>query len=156
MCPQVGSRFEQMQSEGMPEAVGSDRLGEAPQLQAAGFTNLRLRNDGQLRQVRPARGTYSLRLRAVDGLVLSSAVDGRTIDTSRYRSPSPQWTLGYVVPPADGFVLTLVVTRGKPLELDVISRTLGLPSAITIPPRPNDVVQIHAGDQTVTHRRVRF
>jgi len=107
-------------------------------------------------RVRPAAGTYSLRLRAVDTEVVSSAVNGRMIDTSRYRSRSPQWTLGYVVPPVDGFLLTLVVPKDKPVDLDVITRSIGLPPAVVIPSRPENVVPIHAGDQTVTHHRARF
>jgi len=119
------------------------------------------RADGQRRlelQVRPAPNTYSIRLRAVDTPVLSAAVDGRAIDQSRYRTRTEHWTLGSVVPPADGFALALVVPHDKPLELDVIARSLGLPRFPTaeIPGRPENVVPIHAGDQTVVHRRVRF
>jgi hypothetical protein len=109
-------------------------------------------------RVRPAPGTYSIRLRAVDTPVISAEVDGRAIDQSRYRARPAQWTLGYVVPPDDGFTLALVVPHDKPLELDVIARSLGLPrlSGAGIPGRPEHVVPIHAGDQTVVHRRVRL
>jgi hypothetical protein len=109
-------------------------------------------------RVRPAPGTYSIRLRAVDTPVLSATLDGRAIDQSRYRTQPAQWTLGYVVPPADGFALTLIVPHDKPLELDVIARSLSLPRLPTaaIPVRPEHVVPIHAGDQTVVHRRIRL
>lgn len=109
-------------------------------------------------RVRPAPETYSIRLRAVDTAVLSAEVDGRAIDQSRYRTRQAQWTLGYVVPPAEGFALALVVPHGKPLELDVIARSLGLPRlpGAGLPGRPENVVPIHAGDQTVVHRRVRL
>jgi peptidase M28-like protein len=119
------------------------------------------RVDGQRRvelRVRPAPGTYSIRLRAVDTPVLSAEVDGRAIDQRRYRTRPAPWTLGYVVPPADGFALALVVPHDKPLELDVIARSLGLPRlpGAGLPGRPEYVVPIHAGDQTVVHRRIRL
>ena len=109
-------------------------------------------------RVIPAAGTYSIRLRATEAVVLSAAVDGRAIDTSRYRTPSPQWTLGYVIPPSDGFALTLNVVSGRPLVIDVIARSLGLPEPVraTTAVRPPEVVPIHSGDQTVVHRRFRF
>jgi hypothetical protein len=109
-------------------------------------------------RVHPAPGTYSIRLRAVDTRVLSAAVDGRTIDTTHYRSQPAQWTLGYVDPPSEGFMLTLSVATDRPLEFDVIARSLDLPPAVkaSIPARPPDVVPIHSGDQTVVHRRVRL
>jgi len=103
--------------------------------------------------VHPAPGTYSIRVRAVGARVLASAVDGKTIDVRRYRSASPEWTLGFVAPPPDGFSLTLAVPNDSPLELDVIARSLGLPQGLTIAPRPSGTVPIHSGDQTVVHRR---
>ena len=90
--------------------------------------------------------------------MLSAAVDERMIDPRHYRTPSPEWTLGYVDPPAEGFALTLTVPNGSRLELDAIARSPGLPRLLlgAIPPRPEGVVPIHAGDQTVVHRRIRF
>ncbi len=109
-------------------------------------------------RVRPAPGTYSIRLTAIDTQVRAASVDGRPIDSSRYRTRSVQWTLGYVAPPIDGFALALVIPRDTVLELDVIARLLGLPRLpnAAIPARTENVVPIHAGDQTVVHRRVRF
>ena len=103
--------------------------------------------------VHPASGTYSIRVRALGARVLASAVDGKTIDVSRYRSSSSEWTLGFVAPPPQGFTLMLTVPADSPLELDVIARSLGLPAGLTIAPRPEDTVPIHSGDQTVVHRR---
>jgi hypothetical protein len=134
-----------------PLAVGAPDLKIISEQSADGGRRLELR-------VLPARGTYSIRLRAIDGVVLSAAVDGRAIDTSRYRTPSRQWTLGYVTPSADGFDLALKVPNDRPLALEVIARSLGLPEAIqaAIPTRPQGVVPIASGDQTVVHRRFRF
>lgn len=109
-------------------------------------------------RVRPAPGTQSIRLWAIDSDILAAAVDGRTIDPTHYRRRPPPWTLGYVAPPPEGFTLALTVPAGRPLLLDAIARSLGLPPAITgiVPQRPNGVVPIHEGDQTVVRRRVRF
>ena len=134
-----------------PLAVGAPDLKIISDQSADGARRLELR-------VLPAPGTYSIRLRAIDGVVLSAAVDGRAIDTSRYRTPSPQWTLGYVTPSSDGFDLALRVPNGRPLALEVIARSLGLPEAVqaAIPTRPQGIVPIASGDQTVVHRRFRF
>jgi len=106
-------------------------------------------------RVRPAPGTYSIRVRAMGVRVLSSEVDGRTVDITHYRSSSAEWTLGYVAPRPDGFTLALIVPTDAQLELDVIARSLGLPP-LDIPARPAGVVPIYAGDQTVVHRRIRL
>ena len=109
-------------------------------------------------RIRPAPGTYSIRFFAIDTPVLSAVVDGRAIDQTRYRAGSKQWTLGYVVPPVDGFALSLVLASDQPAEFEVIARSLGLPQdpLITIPPRPENVIRIHSGDQTIVHRRIRL
>jgi peptidase M28-like protein len=109
-------------------------------------------------RVNPAADTYSIRIRAVNTHVLSSVLDGRPVDESHYRSPSAQWSLGYVLPPPQGFDLTLNVPANTAVDLDVIARSIGLPRdlAHAIPKRPDGVVQIHAGDQTVVHKHVRF
>jgi hypothetical protein len=132
-------------------AVGAPEVEVVADSSQSGTRRLELR-------IRPAPETYSIRLRAVDTQVLSASVDGRAIDTTRYRTPSPQWTLGYVDPPIEGFVLTLNVPTERPVQLDVVARSLDLPHVIkaSIPSRPPDVVPIHAGDQTVVHRRVRL
>src|SRR4030095_5500992 len=83
-----------------PLAVGAPDLKIISDQSADGARRLELR-------VLPAPGTYSIRLRAIDGVVLSAAVAGRAIDPSRYRTPSQQWTLGYVTPSSDVFDLGL-------------------------------------------------
>ena len=104
--------------------------------------------------VRPAPGTYSIRVRAIGARVIASEVDGRAVDTTRYRSSTPEWSLGYVAPQPDGFSLALTVRKDAPLELDLIARSLGLPHAIGIRARPDEVLPTQSGDQTVVHRRL--
>jgi hypothetical protein len=106
--------------------------------------------------VRPALGTYSIRIWAIDMTVLSAEVDGHSIDGGRYRTRSPQWTLGYVAPSDNGFALKLTVPRDSPVRFDLIARSLGLPEEVVIPRRPRGVVPFQTGDITVVYRRVDF
>jgi hypothetical protein len=130
---------------------------DAPQIDVVADARIGDRRRLELR-VRPAPGTYSMRLRATEGQVLSAAVDGRDIDDTRYRTRSPQWTLGYVAPAAEGFTLALTLPLERGLTLDVVARSLGLPPSIlaALPSRPERVVPVHTGDYTVVHRRVHF
>jgi Peptidase family M28 len=108
--------------------------------------------------VLPAPNTYSIRIWAVDMPVLSAEVDGHLIDASRYRTPSSQWTLGYVAPPDKGFRLKLAVPGDRPVEFDLMARSFGLPhiAGVVIPERPSGVVPFQTGDITVVYRRVRL
>jgi hypothetical protein len=106
----------------------------------------------------PAPGTYSIRIQSIDTPVLAAEVDGRPIDVSRYRRPSPQWSLGYVAPSEKGFTLKLTVERDTPMDLDLMARSYGLPSipGVAIPQRPPGIVPLQAGDITAVYRRVRL
>jgi Peptidase family M28 len=108
--------------------------------------------------VLPAPDTYSIRIQAVDMPVWSAEVDGRAIDASRYRTPSPQWTLSYVAPPDNGFTLKLTVPRDAAVGFDLMARSLGLPqlAGVVIPQRPPGVVPFQTGDISVVCRRVRL
>ena len=81
-----------------------------------------------------------------------------TIDSRRYRTPPSQWTLGYVAPPDKGFTLKVTVPRDRPVEFDLMARSLGVPqvAGVAIPQRPSGVVPFQTGDITVVYRRVRF
>src|SRR5207344_2029834 len=61
--------------------VGLPELMVVADSREAGSRRLELR-------VRPAPGTYSVRLTALDTQVLAASVDGRPIDSSRYRTRS--------------------------------------------------------------------
>ena len=109
-------------------------------------------------RITSAPGTLELAMRAVSGTVLSAAVDGRAIDTTRYRRPSPHWQLSFSAPPDSGFVLDLTVPRDAKTTLELNAESAGIPSlaGVTIPPRPNDVVPAQMGDVTIIHRLVTF
>jgi hypothetical protein len=105
-----------------------------------------------------APGTLNVDMRSVGGTVLVAAVDGRVIDTTRYRRRTPQWTLSYAAPPDSGFTLALSVPRGAGITLEISAQSAGIAplTGLSIPPRPDDVVPVQTGDQTDIYRRVTF
>jgi hypothetical protein len=105
-----------------------------------------------------APGTLNVDMRAVSGAVLAASIDGRAIDTTRYRHKTPRWTLSYVAPADTGFTLGLTMPRGGKVTLEIGAQSAGLPSltGVTIPPRPENVVPVQSGDQTDVYRRVSF
>jgi hypothetical protein len=109
-------------------------------------------------RIRSDTSTLSVGIRVTGANVLAAAVDGRLIDTSRYRSASSEWGLQYAAPPDSGFTLSLDVAPGTGPVLELTARSAGLPTlpGIRIPARPEDVVPIHNGDVTVVRRVVRF
>ena len=108
-------------------------------------------------RVRAAAGTGDMSLRSTGARVLSSAVDGRPIDTSRYRRRSAAWQLDYSAPPDSGFTLALTVAPGEPLSFDVTARSAGVPAlnGVRLPARADDVVSAQLGDFTAVHRTIR-
>ena len=106
----------------------------------------------------PAPGTLNVEMRSVSGTVLAAAVDGRAIDTTRYRRKTPQWALSYAAPPDSGFTLALTMPRGATIALEISAQSAGIAplSGLSIQSRPDDVVPIQTGDQTDIYRRVVF
>ena len=105
-----------------------------------------------------APGTMDVAVRSVNGPVLMAAVDGRAIETTRYRRPSPQWTLSYSAPPDSGFTLALTLPRGAKPIFEFTAQSAGIPAlpGVRIPSRPDDVVPAQMGDVTIVYRRVTF
>ncbi len=109
-------------------------------------------------RITTAPGTLELDMRSISGAVLSAAVDGRAIDTTRYRRRFPHWQLSYSAPPDSGIVLELKVPRDAKTTLELIAESVGIPplAGVAIPPRPSAVVPVQTGDITVVHRLVTF
>lgn len=105
-----------------------------------------------------APGTNAVLLHVTGTPVLAAAVDGRTVDPSRYRFKTPEWQLTYWGPADSGFSLTLTVANGSRPVLELAAQTSGLPvlPGVTMPPRPAGVLPSQTGDMTVVYRRVEF
>jgi hypothetical protein len=104
------------------------------------------------------RGTTALLMRARGAPVLTASIDGRVIDTTRYRVRSREWIMQFSAVPDSGAVLALSIPLGVHIELDVAARRPGLPAipGVTIAPRPEFVVPSQDGDVTVVYKVFRF
>jgi hypothetical protein len=109
-------------------------------------------------RVHAAAGTGEVSLRVSGVSVAEAEVDGRRIDTSRYRTKPTAWRLDYSAPPDSGFTVALVLMPGGTPTFDIIARSAGLPrlNGVRLPARPDDVVTAQRGDFTAVHRTVRF
>jgi hypothetical protein len=104
------------------------------------------------------KGTTALLMRARGAPVLTASIDGRVIDTTRYRVRSRDWIMQFSAVPDSGAVLALSIPLGVHIELGVAARRPGLPviPGVTIAPRPEFVVPSQDGDVTVVYRVFRF
>jgi hypothetical protein len=107
-------------------------------------------------RVRPSSGTQVIAMRTIDQRVTRARVDGRPIDTSRYRRGASAWSLNYTAPPDSGFRLDLTVPAAASVSLELRAQVRGVPTlpGIELPPRALDVVTVQAGDHTVVRRTV--
>jgi hypothetical protein len=106
-------------------------------------------------------GTETITMQALGTRVLRATIDGRPIDTSRYRRVASGWALGYSAPPTSGIRLGLTVPAGSQVSLDLLTRAPGVPPLETLhlpplPPQLPDVVTVQTGDVTLVHRTVTF
>jgi Peptidase family M28 len=103
-------------------------------------------------------GTTGLLMRARGAKVLASSIDGRAVDTTRYRHHMHDWVMQYWAVPDSGAVVTLSVAAGSRIEFELAARRPGIPSVsgLTIPPRPPYVVPSQAGDVNIVYRQWRF
>jgi hypothetical protein len=106
----------------------------------------------------PGPGTQEVEMRAASGVVLSAAIDGRAIDTSRYRRKTPHWELSYAAPTDSGFTVELTMPRGEKTTLELLAQSAGIRplDGVTIPPRPPYVVPAQTGDVTLVRRGITF
>jgi hypothetical protein len=116
-----------------------------------------------LRVSAPA-GTTGLAMRARGAKVLTASIDGRVVDTTRYRSTgrlrnrASEWVMEYWAVPDSGAIIALSVPSGNHIALDLAARRPGIPPipGVTIPARPSDVVPSQTGDVSVVYRERRF
>jgi hypothetical protein len=105
----------------------------------------------------PAPGSRAIAI-AADSGVVTAAVDGRLVDTSRYRASPRRWSLQYVAPPDTGFVLALTLRGSAHPTLGVMEISGGIPPlpAVRLPARPLGVLPIQGGDMTWVYSRVQL
>jgi hypothetical protein len=110
-----------------------------------------------LRVLAPS-GASAVLMRASGAPVSSASLDGRVVDTTRYRYPSRDWTMGYSAVPDTGAIVALSIPSGAKIDFEVTSRTPGLPAipGVVIPARPSGVVPVQTGDASYVYRRVTF
>lgn len=106
-------------------------------------------------RVNAARGSTAVTIRVAGG-VTRATIDGRIVDTTRFRRRSPQWVTQYWNVPPEGALFTFDVPAGRPLSVEVAARRPGLPASVSVPARPDDVVPSQIGDATVVYRTARF
>jgi hypothetical protein len=107
-------------------------------------------------RVQGSSGTTAFGMRVTDSAVIRTAIDGRAINTTRYRLRTQGWTLWYWAPSDSGALLSLVVPAGSTPKLEILAYSLGIPTlpGATILPRPANVVPVQSGDVTIVCRRV--
>lgn len=110
-----------------------------------------------LRVSAPA-GTTALLMHASGAKVLASSIDGRAVDTTRYRSRSRDWVMEYWAVPDTGAIVALSILAGSHLDFDLAARRPGIPPipGVKIPPRPPYVVPSQMGDVSIVYRRQQF
>ena len=109
-------------------------------------------------RVTAPRGATSLLMLATGAPVLTASIDGRVVDTTRYRYRSPQWEMEYWAVPDSGAVVALSIPLGAKINLELTSRVPGIPAVpgLIIPPRPANVVPVQDGDVSIVYRKLTF
>jgi hypothetical protein len=109
----------------------------------------------RLRVTAPSR-TIAINMRITGAPVYATSIDGRVVDTTRFRRRTSEWVLQYWAPSDSGAVIEVTLPAGARPALELTARSDGLPQlpGIAIPPRPRSVVPVQTGDVTMTYRRV--
>jgi hypothetical protein len=109
-------------------------------------------------RVTASPGVTDLAMRVSGARVLASAIDGRVVDTTRYRYHSPDWRMDYWAVPDSGAIVALSIPAGARIDVELTSHLPGLPSlpGVTIPARPSNVVPSQGGDMSMVYGRWRF
>jgi hypothetical protein len=97
-------------------------------------------------------------MRAYGAKVLASAIDGRAVDTTRYRSRTRHWVMEYWAIPDSGAMIELTIPVGPHIVLELAARRPGLPAipGLAIPPRPSYVVPSQSGDVSIVYGEWQF
>jgi len=103
-------------------------------------------------------GTTDVMMRATGARVLTSSIDGRVVDTTRYRYRAPEWVMKYSAISDSGALVALSIPTGAHVGLELAAWRPGIPAApaAQIPKRPADVVASQTGDVSVVYRRFVF
>jgi hypothetical protein len=110
-----------------------------------------------LRITAPA-GALSATVRMPGARVRSAAVDGRLIDTTRFRRRQTEWAFGFSAPPDSGFTLAFTLPPEPKATVQLTSMMAGLPPmpGVAVPPRSPGAVIVQTGDVTVVRRQMIF
>ncbi len=109
-------------------------------------------------------GTTGLQMRAHGAKVLTASIDGRVVDTTRYRSGARyrdragDWVMQYWAVPDSGAIVALSIPAEGRIQLELAARRPGVPPipGVTIPPRPLGVVPSQTGDVSIVYRERSF
>ena len=103
-------------------------------------------------------GTTALVMRARGAKVLTSSIDGRVVDTTRYRHRERDWEMEFWAIPESGATIALSFPAGGHIDFDLAARRPGIPPVpgVTIPPRPPYVVPSQTGDVSIVYGQRRF
>ena len=109
-------------------------------------------------RVTAPRGTTALFMRASGAKVSTSSIDGRVVDTTRYRRRTHDWRMEYWAVPDSGAIVALSIPAGAAIDFEMTARRPGLPAipGVIIPPRPESVVPAQTGDASYVYKRLRF
>lgn len=109
-------------------------------------------------RVTAPRGTTGLVMHARGAPVLTSSIDGRVVDTTRYRRHTTEWVMQYWAMPDTGAIVALSIPTGAKIEIELAARRPGIPviPGVTIPARPPSVVPSQTGDVSIVYRRFSF
>jgi hypothetical protein len=109
-------------------------------------------------RVNAPAGTTGLVMRARGIKVLTSSIDGRVVDTTRYRYHAQNWIMEYWAVPDTGAIVVLSIPAGGHIDIDLAARRPGIPPVpnVTIPRRPPYIVPSQTGDVSIVYRQWRF
>ena len=109
--------------------------------------------------VTPAPLTQSIALRMDSGAIRSATIDGRLVDTTRYRYRlHGRWSMQYFAPADSGFTIAFAMplVAGPTLSLTSFFAGIPEPARQRLPARSPGMIPIQRGDVTLVQQRVRL